>query len=57
MKNLSQGTWAYAQRACALKGMELVSIESLEEQLAIAAQISKHENFILKLNPELIENC
>jgi hypothetical protein len=35
-----QGDWYFAKYNCALKGMELVSIESLEEHSAIVAEIS-----------------
>lgn len=38
---LFKGDWYFAKQDCTSRGMELVSIESLEEQQAIEAEISK----------------
>jgi hypothetical protein len=38
--NSFKGDWYYAKYDCTSKGMELVSIETIEEQLAIVAEIS-----------------
>jgi hypothetical protein len=37
-----QGDWYFAKYNCTLKGMELVSIESFAEHLAIIAEIGKN---------------